>query len=503
MPIRNANWLVNGSNNKQMKQQSPLAAAIEAAVANSSAPEQSPAVPAFQNVQVIRQGSKIILPEGMSYPEGRLWLTRQEEAEEKNVGIYDQIPCYPLDGAVALMSALKEVFGFASLQDTPGFFGSSPPMLVQVPLFNGSFETAPLGRIGIPKWEGGYISTHVDDDACLHVKGEIKRKFEAEVKGVIKLTREILKTSSIYKGHAVSIDLEWMEGEEAFNPITDAPKFMDTAAIDEDALILNEVTQFELKANIFTLIEQTEACRRNSIPLKHGCLLLGPYGTGKTLTARVMAKKCERNGWTFLYLKSARHLAKALRLAQLYSPAVVFTEDIDQAVDNDRDEAVNEILNTMDGVDTKDQPVITILTTNHPDDIQPGFLRAGRIDTVVSMEAPDEKTAQRFVEKFAISDNGVSLLVPGTDLTEAGKALSGFVPAFIAEAVQKAKRFAIHREGSNINGKVTGHDVMVAAQALRKHAKMVDRKSAPTDEERVAKSVQLIHSYGAGENLPS
>jgi transitional endoplasmic reticulum ATPase len=104
--------------------------------------------------------------------------------------------------------------------------------------------------------------------------------------------------------------------------------------VDENGLILNPTTEFELKANVFTLIEQTEACKKNKIPLKHGCLLMGPFGTGKTLCAQVTASKCVRNGWTFIYLKNCRHLAHGLRMAQLYAPAVVFTEDIDQAPGN-------------------------------------------------------------------------------------------------------------------------------------------------------------------------
>jgi len=451
----------------------------------------------FKDVQIERRGNQIIIPEGMSYAEAHIWLKRQEEAEEKKVAIFDKISCYPLDGIVAVVRALNEVYGFTSLENAPtGFFGAmEPPMMIQVPTADGSFETAPLGRIAIPKWEGGFFDTELGKDASLILRGEIKRKFEPEVKRIIMLARQKLKEKSIYKGQAITIDLSFIDEDRRFNPINDAPTFMDVKSVDENMLILNDVTGFELQANVFTLIEQTEACLRNNIPLKHGCLLMGPYGTGKTLAARVLASKCVRNGWTFIYLKKAEQLADALLLAQLYAPAVVFAEDIDQVMSGDRDGDINEILNTIDGVDTKDKPIITILTTNKPEDIEPAFLRAGRIDTVISLDAPDGKTSVRFVQMFAKNDDGHSLLVAGIDLTEAGKELAGFVPSFIAEAVQKAKRFAIHREGNEIMGKVTANDLVLAAKALKKHIAMVETERKPTSEQLLGEAVQRVHQY--------
>lgn len=458
----------------------------------------------FKDVRVVQEGKRIIIPEGMTYNEARNWLSRQEEAEEKKVAIHDEIPCFPLDGIVALMKALKQIYGFASLQDTPGFFGPTPPTLIQVPLGDGSFETAPLGRIAIPKWEGGFIETAVPMEAKLIIQGQIKRKFEKEVKQVITLAREILKNASIYKGKAIRVDLEYMDenADRPFHPTNDAPQFMDVESVDESSLILNEVTEFELRANIYTLIEQTSACLKSNIPLKHGALFMGPFGVGKTLTARVLAKKCSRNGWTFIYLKHVQHLADALRVAQLYTPALVFAEDIDQAMTGERDEEINEILNTLDGVDTKDKPIITILTTNNPDMIEPAFLRAGRIDTVISMDAPDEKTSIRFIQVFAKDDDNHSLLVPDCDLVPVGKELAGAVPAFIGEAVQKAKRFAISREGANITGKVTANDLILAAKALKKHMEMVNRRKVATDEELLMKAVQQIRAAMSGQPLP-
>jgi ATP-dependent 26S proteasome regulatory subunit len=156
---------------------------------------------------------------------------------------------------------------------------------------------------------------------------------------------------------------------------------------------------------------------------------------------------------------------------------------IDLVVTGERDEALNNILNTIDGIDTKTKPIVTILTTNHPEKISRGFLRAGRIDTIIHMGAPDAKTAERFVHLYA-TVNGKSLLEDGIDLTPVGMELGGSPPSFIAEAVQKAKRNAIHRHGAEIAGHVSQNDLIMAARALKDHMNMAELHVEPTTSEK-------------------
>lgn len=448
----------------------------------------------FKDVSVVRKGSQIVLPEGMTYAEGRLWLKRQEDAEEKNVAISYSIPCFPLDGVIAMRRAMEEMFGFAAYSDTPTFFGPKPPTMIQVKMPDGAIETAPIGRMQPPMFEGGYINAHCGE-MTVNISGEVKKKFEPQVKQLMQLTQKILTEQSIYRGAAFILDLQWKENELDFHPVNHAPVFMDVKHVDEEGLILNQDTHFALTANIFTLIEQTEACRRNAIPLKHGCLLAGPYGTGKTMTARVTASKAVRNKWTFIYLKTPSQIATALLMAQMYAPAVVFTEDIDDVVSGERDDDLNNILNTLDGVDTKDKPIITVLTSNHPEQINPAMLRAGRIDTVIPFGEPDAEAALRFVRLYCKDSDSVSLLadISQEDGVRIGEALKGYVPAFIAESVQKAKRYAIHRlKGDDIVGQITADDIVAAAQALRSHQAMVERKKVETASEKIAKAAVTL-----------
>lgn len=447
----------------------------------------------------MREGDKIILPAGMSYAEGRVWLSRQEESEEKTVNILDNLPCYALDGIVALARTLKEIYGFTDLGGLPGFWGDNPPIMIQIQTPDG-VETAPLGKLMPPKWEGGWLLAKVTDGLAINITGSIKRKFEGELKRITQRVREILTQSSIYKGKATLVDLTWMQEGRDFHPMNDAPKFMDLSG--STRLILNKQTAFELSTSVFMLLERTKECVANNIKLKHGALFTGTFGTGKSLTAKVLAQKATENGWTFLYLKHAGQLASGLRLAELFAPAVVFAEDVDTVATGDRDQQLNDLLNTIDGVDTKDKPIITILTTNLPELISPAFLRAGRIDTVVQFTPPDAETAVEFVKVFARDDEGRNLLAPDQDLTGPGKALAGMVPAFICEAVAKAKRFAIYREGADIIGKMLAEDVEQAATSIRAHQKMAEGTKQPTQAERVAEAVKTVGDWQQCGELP-
>lgn len=445
----------------------------------------------FKDVKVVREGKQIILPETMTYAEGRLWLQRQEDSEEKIVAIHSDIDCFPLDGIIAFKRALVGIYGFANYSDTPGFFGTKhPPVMIQVEMYDKSIETAPYGRIQPPMYEDGFLNCGVDQMKLI-IQGQVKKKFENEVKKVIERTKELLAEQSIYRATSFILNLDWMNSGDSFNPINHAPKFMDVSEVNENGLILNRETLFQLTANIFTLLERTDDCRRNAIPLKHGCLFIGPYGTGKTLSARVIASKAVRNKWTFIYLKTPDRIADALKMAEMYAPAVVFTEDIDDVVNGERDDDLNKILNTLDGVDTKDKPIITVLTTNHAENINPAMLRAGRIDTIIRFSEPDAEAAWRFVLLYAADDDGRKLVGEFTDNEKktVGEALAGFVPAFIAEAVQKAKRVAIHRHGSDIIGHVTAQDLLDAAEGLKTHRDMVERKMVKTSEQIAAEGL--------------
>lgn len=168
-------------------------------------------------------------------------------------------------------------------------------------------------------------------------------------------------------------------------------------------------------------------------------------GTGKSLLAFKLAKQAVENGWIFIYLKDPSLLAESLRMSKIIDKSghgvVIFTEDVDQVVRGNRDSAMQDILNTLDGGDTKDMNVISLFTTNHIELIEPTFLRGKRIGSIISMGSLDARTAEEFIRKsFEIGCYTIQ-----DDLTEVCKFIeeSKIVPAFMAEIIEKVKAMMV------------------------------------------------------------
>lgn len=423
-----------------------------------------------KDVDIVREGTKIVLPPKMPYDDAIKWLQRKRDADETEIGIHHEIQCSPMDGAVAFHRAICEKYGFSDLTPTPGFFGSSPPTMVGVPTSVDTSMQVSLGRVMIPGIDG-FLEAGVGNESFL-IRGKTRRKHEADVLELVHLTQKFQREKSIYKGKAVKVCWEWEREGEGYHPLNNAPKFIPLDGTREDDLIFGREVENALRIGLFTPIEQAAACRQFQVPLKRGVLLYGPFGTGKTLTANVTALKAVRNNFTFVYLNSVLDLKKGLQFAQRYAPAVVFCEDIDRMMSGDRSMSMDDVLNTLDGVDTKGAEIITVFTTNAVEKINPAVLRMGRLDTLVHVKRPDAEAAQRLVLKYSRG-----LLAPDVDLTKVGEALKDKIPAFIRETTERAKIAAISRlSGGDIMGHVLESDLLEAASAMEPHAAMLEPK---------------------------
>lgn len=422
-----------------------------------------------ENPDIEYVGSKITLPGDpgkMPLDDAIEALKRKKADEETILQAVETVDAHPMDGAVAFMKAMQRKYGWSSPVPTPGMFGPTPPTLLTVKTGPHKEDATQViwGAFKLPGVENALeTGAHMKEGQPVFIiHGKVRRREMVVVKELAEITRDILKTESIYKGKAIRLKVDGDGNIQVKNP----PDFLPTDYISPGELILNAGEAEQIDTALWVPIKHTAECVAARIPLKRGILLEGPYGCGKTMSGNVTSKICIENGWTFILLDDVGALKDALLFAQRYAPAVVFSEDIDRVIEQ-RDQRGNDLLNTIDGILAKDSKVITVLTTNFVEKLDRAMLRPGRLDSVISLRAPDAVSVQRLVHIYARK-----LLADGEDLSEVGEVLAGNIPATVREVVERSKLAMIGRKADHIQAS----HLLVAARGMQAHLDLLKEK---------------------------
>lgn len=395
--------------------------------------------------------------------------------------INHHLRCFKSDGIYQLNKAITGVFGAVVSNEEHGpSVGDQTVNMVDIQLADGTRTKAPYGDIALDSLgEGSMISINYDDSKHeLLVTGKCQQMYMSIMDDIIEATKHFLATESIYKGQALEI-----------TDIND-PQILDLSSIDQQLMVLSKSTKYALLP-IEARLTEPQVCIERGIPLKYGALLEGPYGTGKTLLAFKLAKEAIKNGWIFIYLKDPSLLAEALRMSKIIDRsghgALIFVEDVDQVTRGDRDAALQDIVNTLDGGDTKDMNVISLFTTNHIELINPTFLRGKRIGTIISMGFLDAETALDFMKQsFQIGNYTIA-----EDLTEVCNliASSDIAPAFMAEIVEAVKARLVFEKRNDVKA----FDVDYAVKSYLHQVDLAKKKpTTDTPEVLLAKNLKNV-----------
>ena len=171
-----------------------------------------------------------------------------------------------------------------------------------------------------------------------------------------------------------------------------------------------------------------------------GLLFIGPPGTGKTKTGRVLMNELDT---TFIWVSSRDFrkigplsaLAMGFSLARDLAPSVLFLEDIDTWLRGEMEYVTDLVKTEMDGI-KQNKGILTILTSNYPEKLPDALLdRPGRFHHIINFELPKEKERREMIKSWAgeIDDELLKGIVEKTD---------GFSGAHLKELVTFAKMIA-------------------------------------------------------------
>ena len=418
------------------------------------------------DTSIKKEGTGYSLPETTTLKQDISHLVAYYEQQEEETSFQRTFKYRPWDMAAAVESGMLRVFGTAGIQQgIETMFGKNPPERIALEVGVNETRQVPWGEILVPMFEGT-MHLYTTRDEELGQLGAIqittKRKHERKVEGLFNVIDKELKEHSIYRGKAI-------DGQAK-------PSFLDLSKVDRKRVIYSEDTMEHLNANVWSLIEHADKMKELGLPLKRAALLEGPYGTGKTLAAFLTAQTCvaQENPWTFIMCRPGKDdIYDVLATARLYAPAVVFYEDVDTLSEGANNaDRVSKLLDAFDGISSKGEDIMIIMTTNHKDRILKGMLRPGRLDAVIHIGPLDQVGITNMIKHNVKSE----LLDPSLDYTAIADAMRigqfdtngeplAFLPAFAKEAIDRAQRYAIVRTNGNPTT-LTTEDFVLAAKGL-------------------------------------
>jgi len=151
--------------------------------------------------------------------------------------------------------------------------------------------------------------------------------------------------------------------------------------------------------------ETADFYAKHGIPYHRSYLFYGPPGAGKTSCIFALAGHFKRNICFIQFNKGTTDDSFRLAVSDAPAESIVVMEDVDALFTVHRDTtdssslSFSGFLNALDGLGAPED-VIFILTTNHPDRLDPAVRRPGRVDLHVAFGAPTRDMAAEYFLVF-------------------------------------------------------------------------------------------------------
>ena len=227
-----------------------------------------------------------------------------------------------------------------------------------------------------------------------------------------------------------------------------------------------------LKDNMVASINEPSKFKKMGVKPPKGVLLYGPPGCGKTLLARALAAECGANmilvrGPEILSKwvgESEKAIREIFRKAKASAPCVIIFDELDSLAkskiknETDRGETIlSQMLTEMEDAGTSNIVIVGI--TNRPDLIDNSMLRNGRLDVVLFVQPPDEKSRLDIIK---ILVDGMPL-ASDINLNEIAVSTQNYTGADLASLCREAAVNAMQRDSS----KISSNDFAIGLKRVR------------------------------------
>ncbi|XP_041091657.1 zgc:136908 [Polyodon spathula] len=249
-------------------------------------------------------------------------------------------------------------------------------------------------------------------------------------------------------------DFQWALGQS--NPSALRETNVEVPQVNwEDIGGLDEVKR-ELQELVQYPVEYPDKFLKFGMTPSRGVLFYGPPGCGKTLLAKAIAHECQANFvsikgpelLTMWFGESEANVRDVFDKARQAAPCILFFDELDSIAKSRggsagdgggaADRVINQILTEMDGMTNK-KNVFIIGATNRPDIIDSAILRPGRLDQLIYIPLPDERSRVAILR----ANLRKSPIARDVDQNYLAKITEGFSGADLTEICQRACKLAI------------------------------------------------------------
>lgn len=187
-----------------------------------------------------------------------------------------------------------------------------------------------------------------------------------------------------------------------------------------DKVILPTSVREKLLSDINLFRDSREWYYQNNLTYKRGYMLYGPPGTGKTTLCLSIASYLQKD-LLVINLNTINSDARLTKMfANIRSNNVTVIEDIDASFDGRKSKGkitFAGLLNAIDGVVQKED-FILIITTNHPEKLDPALIRPGRIDVQIEIPNPGPVEVSEYLTGFYSTPIRISSCQPNLSMAK-------------------------------------------------------------------------------------